>query len=78
MIRDREDDLDLEVENEKFETAGKNSTSDLVRRVQHTDRAVRAVTDVPRQAVPRPMRADSYREIPKRHDVRKQTDRSFH
>ena len=76
MIRDREDDLDLEVERERFES--QSGKQDMVRGMQSAYRTIRADADIPRKVVPLKMRTDSYREIRKRHTVRKQADRSLH
>lgn len=77
MLRDREDDLDLEVENARYETS---RSSSVLRPVLPTDSSVRNATDVPRQALPLalPAKADSYRAIRERHAIRKRDERSFH
>lgn len=77
MIRDREDDLDLEDENAQYETSGSNG---VLRPMQVADSAVRTHEDVQEPVVPRTLSAkgDNYRAIRKRHSLRRQADRSFH
>ncbi len=65
-------------QDEEIEAGRKNNPPSFVRGVQHPNRAIRSTTDIQGQAVPRPLRSDSYREIRKRHEVRKTTDIRFH
>ncbi len=77
MLRDREDDLDLEDENARYETS---RSSSVLRPVSASDSSVRNATDVPRQALSLalPAKADSYRAIRARHEIRRKSDHRSH